>query len=69
MPAAIVPDLTFAPVESGLVTFEDAFLPYTVLPGGMTVADVIRGGVAEAYATGQVPALLPDYRRAIEARR
>ena len=56
-------------VESGLVTFEDAFLPYTVLPGGLTVADVIRGGVAEAYATGQVPALLPDYRRAIEAGR
>ena len=56
-------------VESQLVAFEDEFLPFTVLPGGQTVADVIRGGVAEAYATKQVPALLPDYRRAIEAGR
>lgn len=53
-------------VESGLVRFEDAFLPYTVLPGGMTVADTIRDRVDEAYRTNTVPELLPDYRRAIE---
>lgn len=52
-------------VESGLIAFEDEFLSYTVLPGGMTVADAIRDRVADAYATGEVPTLLPDYRRAI----
>lgn len=54
-------------VESGVVDFHNEFMPNFVLPGGMTVADSVRGRVAEAYATGQVPALLPDYRRAIEA--
>ena len=52
-------------VESGLVTFDDEFLAQLVLPGGATVGETVRGGVDEAYRTGQVPALLPDYRRAI----
>lgn len=54
-------------VASGLVAFEELFLPFTVLPGGMTVAETVGDGVAEAYATGRVPALLPSYPRAIEA--
>lgn len=53
-------------VEARLVAFEDEFLPFTVLPGGKTVADEVRGRVADAYATGDVTPLLPDYRRAIE---
>jgi len=53
-------------VECGITTFEDEFLGSTVLPGGNTVADEVRDGVTEAYATGHVPQLLPDYRRAIE---
>jgi len=56
-----------AAVESKLISFEDEFLAFLVLPGGETVGDATRPGIAQAYATGQVPALLPDYRRAIEA--
>lgn len=51
-------------VDSGLVAFQDEFLAHLVLPGGMTVADTIRDRVDDAYRTGTVPALLPDYRRA-----
>lgn len=54
---------------SGLVTFEELFLPFTVLPGGQTVGEAVGDKVAQAYETKQVPALLPDYRRAIEAGR
>jgi hypothetical protein len=64
---ALVVKAKLEAVAAGLVAFEDEFLPFTVLPGGQTVADVIRGGVAEAYRTGQVPPLMPDYRRAIES--
>lgn len=62
---ALVVKAKLEAVESGLFTFEDEFLPHVVLPGGMTVADAVRDGVNQAYATGQVPALLPDYPRAI----
>jgi hypothetical protein len=64
---ALVVKAKLEAVESGLVTFQDEFLAHLVLPGGMTVADTIRDGVAEAYRTGEVPALLPDYPRALEA--
>jgi hypothetical protein len=58
-----------AAVESNLVSFDDEFLAFLVLPGGQTVGDATRDWVAEAYATGHVPALLPNYRRAIESGR
>jgi hypothetical protein len=64
---ALVVKAKLEAVAAGLVAFQDEFLAHLVLPGGQTVADTIRSGVDEAYATGQVPALLPDYRRAIEA--
>lgn len=63
----IVIKAKLASVESKLVSFDDEFLAFLVLPGGQTVGDATRERVAEAYASGQVPALLPDYRRAIEA--
>lgn len=56
-------------VESGLVEFQAEFLAHIVLPGGQTVGELVGAGVTQAYETGQVPALLPDYRRAIEAGR
>lgn len=52
-------------VESGVESFDEAFLAHLVLPNGATVGETVGPGVAQAYATGQVPALLPDYRRAI----
>lgn len=58
-----------AAVESKLISFDDEFLAFLVLPGGQTVGDATRDGIAEAYTSGQIPALLPDYRRAIEGGR
>lgn len=52
-------------VESGLVEFEHEFLAHLVLPGGQTVGDAVVPKVQQAYTTGDVPTLLPDYRRAI----
>lgn len=46
-------------VAAGIVTFEDEFLPYTVLPDGRTVAETVHPAIASAYASGQVPELLP----------
>lgn len=41
-------------VASGISTFEDEFLPYTVLPDGRTVAEHVRPTVEEAYASGRL---------------
>ena len=62
---ALVVKAKLEAVEAGLVTFQSEFLAHLVLPGGQTVGDVVNDRVDQAYATGQVPALLPDYRRAI----
>lgn len=44
-------------VEAEIVTFEVAFLPYTVLPSGRTVADEVGPQIEDAYAAGQVTPL------------
>lgn len=44
-------------VESGIVTFETAFLAHTVLPSGGTVADEIAPQVEAAYLGGKVAPL------------
>jgi len=46
-------------VESGITTFETEFLAHIVLPGGQTVGQMILPKIEEAYATGNVPPLLP----------
>jgi hypothetical protein len=48
-------------VESGISIFEDEFMANIVLPGGRLVSDEVRPAIAEAYATGRVANLLPDY--------
>lgn len=48
-------------VERGIVEFEVAFLPHVVLPNGMTVEDCVRPGIKEAYDSGKVPPMLPDF--------
>ena len=62
---ALVVKAKLEAVAAGLVSFQAEFLAHIVLPNGQTVGDAVDGRVDEAYATGQVPALLPDYRRAI----
>lgn len=46
-------------VSSGVISFEQEWLPYAVLPDGRTVADHALPGVAQAYRTGVVPQLVP----------
>lgn len=48
-------------VESGISIFEDEFMANIVLPGGRTVSEEVRPKIAEAYETGKMPPLLPDY--------
>lgn len=48
-------------VESGISVFEDEFMANIVLPGGRTVSEEVRPLIAQAYDTGNVPPLLPDY--------
>jgi hypothetical protein len=47
-----------AAVSSEIVTFEQEFLSYTMLPDGSTVAERVTPMVAAAYETGQLPPLL-----------
>jgi hypothetical protein len=50
-------------VASGVVSLEEEFLPWTIVPAGegrsATVAEWLEPQVREAYRTGAVPALLP----------
>jgi hypothetical protein len=46
-------------VESGIETFEDAFMAHVVMPDGSTVADHVRPRIASAYKEGKMLPLLP----------
>lgn len=46
-------------VESGITSFEDEFLAHIVMPDGQTVASHIKPGIAAAYQSGEMRALLP----------
>jgi hypothetical protein len=46
-------------VESGIESFEQAFLANILLPDGQTVGQWLVPQVEQAYLTGQMPALLP----------
>ena len=48
-------------VASGIVVFEDEFLANIVLPDGALVGQQVRGSIAKAYETREMPPLLPDY--------
>lgn len=48
-------------VESGIAIFEDEFMANIVLPNGQLVGEQVRPAIANAYQTGQMPTLLPDY--------
>lgn len=49
----------FEVVESGIETFEQAFLANIVLPGGATVGEWVVPQVEESYRTGELPSMLP----------
>lgn len=46
-------------VEAGILTFEDAFLAYTALPGGTTVGQWMQPQIERTLRSGQLPPLLP----------
>lgn len=46
-------------VESGIETFEQAFMPYLMLPDGSTAGEFLLPQVARAYELGEMPSLLP----------
>lgn len=46
-------------VQSGLVEFEEEFMANVVLPDGTTFGQWAGPQIAEVYATGDMPALLP----------
>lgn len=49
-------------VEAGITSFEDEFMAHIVMPDGQTVATHIKPRIAEAYAGGEMRALLPPPR-------
>lgn len=48
-------------VESGISTFEDEFLAHIVLPDNRTVGEHVSPMIEQAYETGHVRALLPEF--------
>lgn len=50
---------TLEAVEAGIVTFEDAFIAWTMLPGGASVSTWLQPQIEQAYSTGKMPPLLP----------
>ncbi len=52
---------TLEAVEAGIITFDRAFMAHLMLPDGRTVAQHLQPRIETAYATGEMPALLPDY--------
>ena len=45
-------------VESGIETFDEAFMSHIVMPNGQTMAEHTLPYIKEAYATGKMPPLL-----------
>jgi hypothetical protein len=46
-------------VESGIETFEEAFLAKIVMPDGSTIGEWAAPQIAQVYGTGKMPPLLP----------
>lgn len=47
-------------VETGIVSIEEEFMPYIVLPNGKTVAETLIPELNQLYKTGKIPRLLPE---------
>ena len=46
-------------VSARIETFDEAFMPHIVLPGGRTMAETILPQLEDVYRTGELPRLLP----------
>lgn len=45
-------------IDSGVITFEEAFLPFLVLPDNRTVGEALVPQLDDMYLTDQIPAML-----------
>lgn len=48
-------------VEAGITVFEDEFLAHIVLPDGRTAGEYMVPQIEQAYTTGRMPPLLPQF--------
>ncbi len=48
-------------IESGIVTFDEAFLSHLVLPNRQTVSEFIQPQIESAYKSGNMPKQLEGY--------
>jgi hypothetical protein len=48
-------------VNAGIVTFDQEFMPYFVLPGGQTVSEKLMPDLDKICLTGNMPKLLPGF--------
>lgn len=55
---ALVVKAKLEAVASGIVTFEQEFSPFILLPNGTTVWETVSPAIDTAYATGTVPSML-----------
>jgi hypothetical protein len=46
-------------IDSDVITAENAFLPFVVLPDGRTLSEYVAPQLAAVYESGEMPALLP----------
>ena len=51
-------------VNAGIVTFEQEFMPYFVLPNGQTVSERLMPDLDKIYLTGNMPKLLSEFKGA-----
>lgn len=55
---ALVIKAKLVAVDDGVVTFEQEFGAYVVLPSGRTAGEYLTEAIDQAYATGEVPPLM-----------
>jgi hypothetical protein len=48
-------------VDNGVTTFEEEFLAHIVMPGDRTVASYVIPKIGEAYTSGKMPLMLPQF--------
>jgi hypothetical protein len=55
---ALIIKAKFVAVEDGIVSIEEEFMPYVVLPDGRTVSEHAQPAIEAAYATGTMGPIL-----------
>jgi len=54
-------------IESGIESFDEAFMPHILLPDRTTAGDWLKPQIDRAYETGEMPDLLPAARPQLES--